>query len=56
MTTMIIDVIVTLTILETEIVDGLIEAAQTAHGLGLSHPKGKKGEKTTLVGIEIIEK
>lgn len=37
-------------------VDGLIETAQTARGLGLSRPKGKKGKKTTLVGIEIIEK
>lgn len=56
MTIVIIDVIVTLTILETEMVDGLIETAQTARGLGLSHPKGKEGKKTTLVGIEIIEK
>lgn len=54
-TIVIVDVIVTLTILETEIIDGLTEIAQTAHGLGLNHPKGEKRRRTTPVKIKIIE-
>lgn len=52
---MIIDVIVTLTILKTERIAGLTEIAQTVHGLGLNHPKGRKRKRTIPIETEIIE-